>query len=276
MISHSPAMHRFAAMTMGATLILLIAGGLVTSTDSGLAVPDWPLSYGTLFPPMVGGIRFEHTHRLIAGVVALMIWALAVWLWRAQARRWVQWLGTSAAVAVLVQAVLGGVTVLWGLPWLVSVAHACLAQLVFCALACVMLGTSPKWEALPAASVPRSGALRALAWVATATVLGQLLLGALLRHGGGWAMMPHMIGALVVLLLAVLAVVWTRRIAGVPASPRRVATVFAGMVAAQLLLGPAALFHLDHPLVTMAHQVVGALVLMHACLLAVMMQRVAQ
>jgi heme A synthase len=139
-----------------------------------------------------------------------------------------------------------------------------------------MLGTSPKWDALPAASVPRSTSLRALAWVATAAVLGQLILGALLRHGSGWAIIPHMIGALVVLLLAVLAVIWTRRIAAVPTSPRRVAMVFAGMVGAQGLLGPAALFHLDQPLVTMAHQVVGALVLMHASLLALMMQRMAR
>src|SRR3989338_3449293 len=220
-------MHRFAQLTAAATFLLLIAGGLVTSTDSGLAAPDWPLSYGTLFPPMVGGIRFEHTHRLIAAVVALMIWTLAVWLWRADARRWVRWLGASAAVAVLVQAVLGGLTVLWGLPPLVSVAHACLAQLVFCALACVMLATSPKWDALPAASVPGSASLRVLAWVATAAVIGQLILGALLRHGGGWAVVPHMIGAVVVLLLAVMAVIWTRRMAVLPASPRRGAVGFA-------------------------------------------------
>jgi cytochrome c oxidase assembly protein subunit 15 len=266
--------HKFSAMTMGATLLLLIAGGLVTSTDAGLSVPDWPLSYGTLFPPMVGGIRFEHTHRLIAAVVALMILALTVWLWRVEPRRWVRWLGTGAAVAVLVQAVLGGVTVLWGLPPLVSVAHACLAQLVFCAIACVMLATSPKWRALQAASVPRGKPLRALAWVAAAVVVGQLILGAFLRHGGGWAVVPHMIGALVVLLVAVLVVIWARRIAALPASPRRVAMVFAGMVAAQWLLGPVALFHLDQAWLTTAHQVVGAMALMHACLLALMMQRV--
>ena len=62
-------MFRFAQATAAMTFVLLIAGGLVTSTDSGLAVPDWPLSYGTLLPPMVGGIRYEHTHRVIAALV---------------------------------------------------------------------------------------------------------------------------------------------------------------------------------------------------------------
>lgn len=263
--------HKFSAMTMGATLLLLIAGGLVTSTGSGLAVPDWPLSYGTLFPPMVGGIRFEHTHRLIAALVALMIVALTVWLWRVESRRWVRWIGASALLAVIIQAVLGGLTVLWGLPLPVSVAHACLGQIVLCLLACVMLATSPKWEALSASRVSHGSSLRLLSIVVTLVVFAQLIFGAVLRHGGGWALMPHMAGALLVLVLVALTFRRVRRARDLPVSPRRVVMVLAGMVAVQLLLGPAALFHLDQAWLTMAHQVVGAMVLAHACLLWMMM-----
>src|SRR3990167_4055149 len=106
------AMHRYAVLSSAAMFLLILAGSLVTSTDSGLAVPDWPLSYGMLFPPMVGGIFYEHGHRMIAGLVGLMIAILAVWLWRVEPRRWVRRLGVSALGAVVVQALLGGLTVL--------------------------------------------------------------------------------------------------------------------------------------------------------------------
>ena len=117
-------LSQFARLTAAMTFVLLIAGGLVTSTDSGLSVPDWPLSYGGLFPPMVGGIRYEHTHRLIAGTVAILIFVLAARLRRRESRRWVRGLGDAAATAVLAQALLGGLTVIWLLPPAVSVAHA--------------------------------------------------------------------------------------------------------------------------------------------------------
>src|SRR3989454_5733681 len=67
--SKKTGLHRFALFTAGCTLLLLVAGALVTSNDAGLSVPDWPLSYGSLTPPMVGGIRYEHSHRLIASFV---------------------------------------------------------------------------------------------------------------------------------------------------------------------------------------------------------------
>ena len=101
--------------------VLIFAGGLVTSTGSGLSVPDWPNTYGWFmfsFPleKMVGGIRYEHTHRLIASTVGFLILVLAVWLWRAEPRRWVRRLGYVALAAVITQGVLGGITVLWYLP----------------------------------------------------------------------------------------------------------------------------------------------------------------
>src|SRR3990167_8440017 len=129
-------LHRYAQATAAAAFGLLVAGGLVTSTDSGLAVPDGPLSYGTWFPPMVGGIRYEHGHRMIAGVVGLVILGLALWLWRIESRHWVRRLGWLVLGGVVAQALLGGLTVLWLLPPSVSIAHACLGPSVFILTAC--------------------------------------------------------------------------------------------------------------------------------------------
>ena len=133
----APGLHRFAVFTAAATLCLIVAGGLVTSTESGLSVPDWPTTYGQnmfTFPlsKMVGGIRFEHTHRLIASGVGMLTVVLAIWLARREPRRWVRRLGYFALGAVVAQGLLGGLTVLLFLPPAVSVAHACLAQTFFC------------------------------------------------------------------------------------------------------------------------------------------------
>jgi cytochrome c oxidase assembly protein subunit 15 len=116
------------------TALLILAGGLVTSTGSGLSVPDWPTTYGWFmltFPldKWVGGIFYEHSHRVIASVVGFLIVILAIWLWNAEPRRWVRQLGYIALGAVMTQGVLGGITVLWFLPDAISIAHAGLAQL---------------------------------------------------------------------------------------------------------------------------------------------------
>src|SRR6186713_3191317 len=110
------------------TVLLIAAGGMVTSTDSGLSVPDWPTTYGWnmfTFPPSkwVGGIFYEHGHRLIASTVGFLTILLALWLWFGETRRWVRWLGVTALAAVIVQGVLGGITVLYFLPPAVSIAH---------------------------------------------------------------------------------------------------------------------------------------------------------
>ena len=127
-------LHRYAKFVSAATVLLLVAGGLVTSTGSGLAVPDWPTSYGWnmfTFPMkhMVGGIFYEHGHRLIASGVGFLTIVLAIWIWRAEARRWMRVLGFTALAAVCVQGLLGGITVLYFLPTAVSTAHAGLAQM---------------------------------------------------------------------------------------------------------------------------------------------------
>ncbi len=183
-------LHRFACLVAAATFCLLIAGGLVTSTGSGLAVPDWPLSYGTFFPEMVGGVFYEHGHRMIAGTVALLTLALAVALQWREPRRGVRILGWVAVGAVLLQAILGGITVLWLLPTPVSVAHACLGQIFFCLIATIALVTSPSWrEGVSAADAPPP-ASRAVFLATAGALFVQLVLGAWMRHDGAGLAIP--------------------------------------------------------------------------------------
>ncbi|MFQ5743027.1 MAG: heme A synthase [Acidobacteriota bacterium] len=184
-------LHHFALLTAAATFLLVIAGGLVTSTGSGLAVPDWPLSYGTLFPPMVGGIFYEHGHRMVAGGVGLMTMVLAIWLWLRDSRRWLRWLGVAAVLAVLIQATLGGMTVLFLLPAPISVGHAGLAMAFFSLIASLAVFTSPTWNRpLVRQPLPGSLPLPRLAVVATVAVYLQILLGAAVRHTGAGLACP--------------------------------------------------------------------------------------
>ncbi len=179
-------LHRFAIFTAAASFLLIVAGGLVTSTGSGLSVPDWPLSYGSLLPPMVGGIRFEHAHRMLAAAAGLLTLILMIWLLVKEPRRGVRRLGMFAFGLIFLQGILGGITVLWQLPLLISVAHACLGQIFFATMAALAQITSPQWtkpdwlplEAQPSASLQRRGLLT------VAAIAIQLVLGALLRHAG--------------------------------------------------------------------------------------------
>src|SRR3990167_5697725 len=122
---------RYTKLLAAVTFLLIIAGGLVTSTKSGLSVPDWPLSYGKLMPPMVGGVRYEHTNRMIASLVGFMTLVLTLWLGFKESRTWVRWTGIAAFGAVVIQGILGGLTVIYLLPAPVSIFHACLAQTFF-------------------------------------------------------------------------------------------------------------------------------------------------
>src|SRR3954453_3032388 len=140
------ALHRFAVLVAVSTLFLVIAGASVTSNQAGLSVPDWPLSYGQVMPEMKGGVFYEHGHRIIASAVGLLTVILVVWLWRAESRLWVRWLGLAALAGVILQGVLGGLTVLYLLPKAVSISHACLAQLFFSTTVALALFTSPGWR----------------------------------------------------------------------------------------------------------------------------------
>src|ERR1041385_7248111 len=147
---HSAWLHRFAVLTAACTFPLIFIGGLVTSKGAGLAVPDWPNTYGYnlfLFPPSkwVGNIFYEHGHRLFASMVGLLTTILAVWLWRKEPRRWVRRLGVIAFGTVVLQGVLGGLRVVL-LKDEIGIFHACLAQAFFGLLVIIALATSPFWQ----------------------------------------------------------------------------------------------------------------------------------
>jgi cytochrome c oxidase assembly protein subunit 15 len=248
-------LHRFAVATAAATLFLIVAGGLVTSTESGLSVPDWPLSYGRLMPPMVGGIFYEHGHRMAATTVGILTVILAVWLFRSERRAWVRRLGYGALAAVVLQGVLGGLTVIFLLPTAVSVAHACLAQTFFCLVVTLAVVTSPRWrdaDRVPGEPLARIGA------ATVAVIFLQLLLGAVMRHTKAGLAIPdfplafgrvvpsfssfpvaihfaHRVGALVVAAFVVACAVLAFQ-SGRPGL-RKTALLLVLLVAAQISLG---------------------------------------
>jgi cytochrome c oxidase assembly protein subunit 15 len=185
---HDPWRHRLAVLTLIATLALIFIGGLVTSTGSGLSVPDWPLSYGMLMPPMVGGVFFEHGHRMAASAVGFLTLVLALWTARAEPRRGVRRLAWAALAAVVAQGVLGGLTVIFLLPTAISVTHACLAQTFFCLVIALSYATSREWRS--ASPGVDSVGLRGAATLATAVVFSQLFLGAVMRHTGAGLAIP--------------------------------------------------------------------------------------
>src|SRR5436190_735003 len=190
-------LHRYAVLWSFCTLFLVVAGGLVTSNDAGLSVPDWPLSYGRLMPTMEGNIVYEHGHRMVATTVGLLTIGMAVWLMRAERRRWLRNLGWTALAAVVTQGVLGGMTVIFMLPKPVSIGHACLAQLFFSTTVAIALFTSETWSRGPR-MLDDAGAppLHWLALAACLCVFMQLALGASARHKA-LGILPHVAGALV-------------------------------------------------------------------------------
>ncbi len=180
---YSRGLHWWSILLAFCTLLLVVAGGLVTSRDAGLSVPDWPLSYGKLMPPMEGGILYEHGHRMIATTVGLFTIVSTIWFFRTEKRRWMRWLGVAALAAVIVQGVLGGLTVLMLLPWWISSSHACLAQLFFSTTVAIALFTSEWWLEGPARiDEDPKYPLRPLSLAVPLCVLGQLALGAAARH----------------------------------------------------------------------------------------------
>ena len=279
-------LHRFAVLTALSTFLLVTAGGLVTSTGSSLAVPDWPLSFGQVFPKMEGGVLYEHSHRMVATAVGLLVLALMIWLLKAETRLWVRRLGVAAFLAVVAQGVLGGVTVLLRLPLLVSMGHACLAQAFFCMVVALALATSREWTGAEVTPRPEEGVpgLRSMTAVSTAFIFLQLILGALVRHTGAGLSIPdfplsfgrlvppvlegpiliayaHRLGALAVTIC----VGWTvtRILRCHRDEPKLVRPVLAlgGLLAFQIALGGATVLMGLAVLPATAHVVTGALVL---------------
>lgn len=194
------------------TFLLVIAGALVTSNDAGLSVPDWPTSFGTFrIPRMVGGVKFEDGHRMIAGFVAILTVILALALWAKEERRWLRWVGGFAVLAVAVQAVLGGLGVIFYLPLTLTVSHSCMAEVFFCLMVSLALFTSPRWRwDDPKTKDASKPSLRRVAVAVNVIILVQILLGAAYRNevqdllGGehlahGIGVLPHIIFAGVVL-----------------------------------------------------------------------------
>jgi len=171
----------FSRGLVGAVIFLLAAGAMVTSTGSGLSVPDWPLSFGKAHAPMKGGVFYEHGHRMVATTVGALTMLLALWIQRVERRAWVRRLGWTALGLVILQGFLGGATVLLRLPVWTSAAHACLAQGYFLVVVFLAMVLSPGWSN-PAASLPAGSRLPAVATVTTLLIYVQLILGALTRH----------------------------------------------------------------------------------------------
>ena len=239
--------------------LLVIAGGMVTSNDAALSIPDWPLAWGKLIPPLEGGIRLEFGHRLLALTVAILSTILAVW-----SRRKLAWLALGA---VLAQAVLGGLLVRLVDPKLLAVAHACLAQLCFGLI--VALAIEPK----PAQS---SGWIP---MIAAAGLLAQSALGAALRHGAV-GLVPHLVGAAAATVLAMWAGLSTLMRHMEDAPQRRAAMALLSLTFSQVFLGIGAymvrLATADSPQpmpmmvwFTVAHVAVGSLAFGAAVILAI-------
>jgi cytochrome c oxidase assembly protein subunit 15 len=315
--------------------VLLVAGALVTSTESGLAVPDWPLSYGKVMPTMVGGILYEHGHRLIAAAVSALVGLeLGALLLFLEGRKAVKVLAAAAFGAILLQALLGGLTVLFLLPPAISSAHAALAEIVFALTAVVALMCSKTWEDLTgvfprmadvkglgplrgAQSAPLTSDIRekdshlsaaataAAAYqqrdlssnlailnkafhatvLATAAIYVQIVLGAVMRHTGAGLAIPdfpaafgrlwpsadelqrrgvalhlaHRVGAVVVLVLVLVAVRGLARLSAASPVFAGFASTWAGLVAVQILLGALSVWSRKAPPLTAAHLAGGAL-----------------
>jgi cytochrome c oxidase assembly protein subunit 15 len=283
------------------TLFLIYAGAMVTSTGSGLAVPDWPLSYGMFMPPMVAGIFYEHGHRVLAASVGLLTVIQAIWLYRSEPKRFVRRLGWVSVGAVIAQGLLGGLTVRLLLPHSVSIGHAGLAEIFLCLNVSIAFFTSESFRRMRGAQV--SDAPVALTTALVVAVYVQILLGATMRHLGAGLAIPdfptslgriippmlstaiavnfaHRTGAALVSLLAIAVLIRVFRSGAAPL--RRAGIALVCVIALQIWLGAkvvwegtAANYHslvgaeaLHHASVTSFHVMTGALTLATSLVLA--------
>jgi cytochrome c oxidase assembly protein subunit 15 len=288
-------LHRFARFVVACTVLLILAGSLVTSHDAGLSVPDWPTSYGWnmfTFPPRmwVANIFYEHGHRLIASSVGFLTIVLASWLWLKDDRRWLRWFGVGALGAVIAQGLLGGLTVLFLLPPAISTAHAALAEIFFCMTVSIAVFTSPAWirgyddgDAGPR-SYDSDRRLRRLATTTTVVIYTQILVGATMRHTDAGLAIPdfplmfghlipdhwdariavhfaHRLGAVIVaaLVLSTAVTIWRRHTDRSELASPGLLLVLLTIV--QVTLGALTIITRRDPLINSVHVVVGALVL---------------
>lgn len=297
-VAHRPALGAYTKIVAACTFLLLLAGAMVTSTGSGLAVPDWPLSFGQVMPAMQGGVLYEHGHRMVATLVGALIVVEALWLWRVEPRRWVRDLGWLALVGVILQGALGGVTVLLRLPDAVSVSHAALAQLVFGLTVAIAVARSRSWleDGVARAVDADVPPLFSLAVLGSAAIYLQVLVGAVVRHTGAGLAIPtfplafgrlvppldsfpvaihfaHRVGAVAVTL----AVAWVaaRALMRHRGQPRivRPALLLLVLLALQMGLGAWVILSYKSAWVTSAHLGTGALLFATALTLALRSRR---
>lgn len=282
----------FATFVACTTFLLLIAGALVTSNDAGLAVPDWPTSFGSFaMPRMVGGVLYEHGHRMIAALTGLLTIALAVWTRLADRRSWMRKLAWAALGTIVAQGILGGMTVLHFLPPAISTAHALVGQTFFCIAVSIALFTSRGF--LEQAQVPQAAFMAAdhkrpqlttLTLICVGILYIQLILGGMFRHKGmGWQ--PHVINAIAVVVLLTWTVIRTLSRHSGDASLRRPAVLMLSLMLAQIALGFLSLYtkvllgngdiQPQAAMVwsTVSHVAVGALLLATSVILALQTQR---
>jgi len=281
-------LRRFAKLVAFSTLFLIFAGAMVTSTGSGLAVPDWPLSYGRVFPPMIGGIFYEHGHRMVAATVGFLVVIQAIWLQRREKKRFVRVLGWCALGAVIAQGTLGGLTVIFLLPHAISVAHAGLAEIFLCLNTSIAFFTSRSYDAMR--KLEKGDAPLGPSLGLVALVYLQILAGALMRHLGAGLAIPdfplsfgrlvpsftsaavavnfaHRCGA--VLVAASVLAMFLRLLRFVPTHPlRQIATFLLLVVTMQVMLGAYTVWSGKQPVITSLHVMTGALTLATSLLLA--------
>ena len=260
----------------------------MTSNDAGLSVPDWPTSFGYLIkvPHFVGGIRYEWTHRMLAGSLITLTLAIAFWTLIVERRHWLRRLAAAAFCTVIAQAILGGLTVLLFQPPVVSTAHAVVAQTFFCIAVAIAVFTSRRWvEEQPHVEFDqRRPSLFTLTLLSIFVLYVQVILGGMFRHHGmSW--WPHVANAVVVSFVLAWTAVRALTIYSQIEAVRRPAILMLSLVIAQLCLGFTAFLtrvawgrnavqpELPMVVATVAHVAVGALLLATAVILAIQVWR---
>jgi cytochrome c oxidase assembly protein subunit 15 len=286
--TYNRAHHAFAVFTACATLVVITAGALVTSNDAGLSVPDWPTSFGSLVkvPHFVGGVRYEWSHRMVAGTLVSLTLAIAIWTVLVERRRWLRWLAVGAFCTVIAQAILGGLTVkLFQPPW-ISTAHATVAQTFFCIAVAIALFTGRKWvEEQPKVEFDsRRPSLFTLTLLSIFVLYVQLILGGMFRHHGmSW--WPHVLNAVIVSFVLTWTAIRAISVYSNIDAVRQPAIVMLSLLITQLCLGFTAFLtriawgrsaaQPELPMVasTVAHVAVGALLLATTVVLAIQVWR---
>ena len=272
-VTYNPVVHKLAVFVVCWTVLLFVAGALVTSNDAALSVPDWPKSHGSWFPPLEmlrGGALFEFSHRVIAGSLGVLMLVLAILLWRREERAALRWFGVIAVAGVGVQAVLGGEVVLRLLHYWLPVIHACFAQIVFAAVLGIAVLTS-RWWVTEKAQLEDKGtpSLHVVAGLNALVIYLQVILGAGFRHKE-IPIWPHVAGALVVLGMVTWTAVVLRKRFAESRELSKARVMLHAILGTQLLLGFGAWWSrvttADAPqpmpimvTLTVIHTVVGAL-----------------